>query len=117
MKNSFQLKVSLGVTVVAALILGACSTSAPPAPGKVIQSQRSGDLVIDLHNEKGELAQGQNTFLLIFRSASKSAPVDVGAVTVGASMAMPGMAPMTASIELQPAGRVGEYSGKGDFAI
>jgi hypothetical protein len=43
--------------------------------------------------------------------------VDVSTVTVGSSMAMPGMAPMTAPIELEPAGSTGQYSAKGDFVM
>ncbi len=32
-------------------------------------------------------------------------------------MAMPGMAPMTAPIELEPAGSLGQYVAKGDFPM
>ena len=104
----------LGLAVL--LLLSAC-TSAPPAATKEIQTERTKDLAISLMSEKGELTMGQNRFIVAFRSASTNQPVDVGTVTVGSSMAMPGMAPMTAPIELEPAGTKGQYAAKGDFAM
>ena len=98
------------------LFLSACN-SAPPAAAKEIQTERTKDLAISLLSEKGELAMGQNRFIVSFRSAANSQPVDAGTVTVGSSMAMPGMAPMTAPIELEPAVITGQYAAKGDFAM
>ena len=98
------------------LFLSACN-SAPPAAAKEIQTERTKDLAISLMSEKGELAMGQNRFTVAFRSTSNNQPVDVGTVTVGSSMAMPGMAPMTAPIELEAAGTPGQYAAKGDFAM
>ncbi len=108
--------ICLGALALATLILGACK-SAQVAETKEIQTQRTKDLAIVLLNEKGELAMGQNRFIIAFRSAADNKPVDVGMVTVGSSMAMPGMAPMTAPIELEPAGTTGQYVAKGDFAM
>ena len=98
------------------LFLNACS-SAPPAATKEIQTERTRDLVISLMSEKGELAMGQNRFVVAFRSTVDNQPVDAGTVTVSSSMAMPGMAPMTAPIELEPAATTGQYAAKGDFAM
>jgi hypothetical protein len=114
MKNR-RTYICLGTLTLATLILGACKSATVPET-KEIQTQRTGDLIIALLNEKGELAMGQNRFIIAFRSASNQ-PVDVGTVTVGSSMAMPGMAPMTAPIELEPAGTTGQYAAKGDFAM
>jgi hypothetical protein len=100
----------------AALMLGGCKRTAV-AETKEIQMQRTKDLIIVLLNEKGELAMGQNRFIIAFRSTSNNQPIDVGTVTVGSSMAMPGMAPMTAPIELEPAGTTGQYAAKSDFAM
>lgn len=108
--------IGLGALALATLLLGACSKPAA-SEAKQIQTQRAQDLVIALLNEKGELAMGQNRFIIAFRSASNNRPVDVGTVTVGSSMAMPGMAPMTAPIELEPAGTTGQYAAKSDFAM
>ena len=109
-----KLTTCLGLTGL--LLLSAC-TSAPPAAAKEIQTERTKDLAISLMSEKGELAMGKNQFIVTFRSAASNEPVDVGSVTVSSAMAMPGMAPMTAPIELEPAGAKGQYTAKGDFAM
>ena len=108
--------ICLGAVALATLILGACKGTAV-VETKEIQTQRTKELTIALSNEKGELVMGQNRFTIAFRSAADNKPLDVGTVTVGSSMAMPGMAPMTAPIELEPAGAIGQYSAKGDFAM
>ena len=108
--------IGLGALALAAFVLGGCSK--PTAPeAKEIQTQRAQDLVVTLLNEKGELAMGKNSFVIAFRSARDNQPVDAGTVTVSSSMAMPGMAPMTAPIELESAGATGQYAAKGDFAM
>ena len=107
--------IGLGAVTLAALALAACKSNAV-AETKEIQTVRTPDMVIALLNEKGEMAMGQNRFVIAFRSANNQ-PIDVGSVTVGSSMAMPGMAPMTAPIELEPAGSTGHYAAKGDFAM
>ena len=103
-------------TCLCLVLLSACN-STPPAAAKEIQTERTKDLAITLMSEKGELAMGQNRFIVAFRSASTNQPVDVGTVTMSSAMAMPGMAPMTAPIELEPAGTKGQYAAKGDFAM
>jgi hypothetical protein len=109
-------KCGLALLTLAALVLGACKSASAP-PTKQIESHKAGDVVISLSNEKGELAQGQNSFVIAFRSANNNQPVDAGKVTVEASMSMPGMAPMTAPIELEPMGETGKYAVKGDFGM
>ncbi|MEO5923808.1 MAG: FixH family protein [Bryobacteraceae bacterium] len=102
--------------VLGVFLMAACKTTAV-VQTKEIQTQRAGDTVIALLNEKGELAMGKNQYILAFRSASNNEPIDVGAVTLGAAMAMPGMAPMTSTVELEPAGAKGQYAVKSDFAM
>ena len=108
--------ISLCALALATMMLGGCK-SAAVAETKEIQTQRTKDLTIVLINEKGELAMGQNRFVIAFRSVGNNQPVDVGAVTVSSAMAMPGMAPMTAPVELEPAGSTGQYTAKSDFAM
>ena len=98
----------------AAVLLGGCAST--PSPSKEITSQRANDLVVSLINETGGLTQGQNRFVIAFRSAAGGQPVDVGKVSVSSTMPMPGM-PMSAGIELSPAGETGKYLAKGDFAM
>lgn len=97
------------------LLAAACTTGNAPAVKEVV-SHRTGDLVISLLSASGDLAQGQNDFVIAFRT-SNNQPFDAGTVSVSASMAMPGMTPMTAPVELQPADKKGEYALKGDFAM
>ena len=108
--------IGLGMLALAGLILGGCKSTASTGT-KEIQAERTKDLTIVLLNEKGELAMGQNRFVIAFRSPGDDKPIDVGTVTVGSSMAMPGMAPMTAPIELESAGSTGTYTAKSDFAM
>ena len=109
---------SVAAALFAASVLTACtSTSAPPVLTKEIESHRAGDLVIALQSVKGEMTQGENDFVVEFRSAANNRPVDAGTVTVSASMAMPGMTPMTAVLELKRLGQVGRYAVKGSFGM
>ena len=116
MKTNHKSSISLAALALAALALGACKSASAPEV-KLIESHTAKDLEISLLSEKGELAQGQNRFFLEFRSASDKKPADVGSVPFSSSMAMPGMAPMTAPLELEPAGGTGRYAVKGDFAM
>jgi hypothetical protein len=116
MKNKIGINIGVGGVIVAVLLLGGCNSASAPAT-KEIESHSAGDVVISLANEKGELSQGQNSFVIGFRSASKNGPVDPGKVTVESSMAMPGMAPMTAPIEIESTGKTGQYTVKGDFGM
>ena len=116
MNQRLRTYLGLGILALAAMYLTACNSS-QPVETKPIESQREGNLVVSLLNEKGELAQGQNRFVVWFRSVGDNQFVNVGSVTVSSSMAMPGMAPMTAPIELESAGSPGQYIGKGDFAM
>jgi len=109
------MNIGIGRLIVAAVVLSACNSNAPAT--KEIESHTAGDMVITLSNEKGELAQGQNTFVIAFRSASTNQPVDAGTIMLSASMAMPGMAPMVAPIEIAPAGKPGQYAVKADFGM
>jgi hypothetical protein len=111
-----NVRTNLSALALGLLMLAGCKTSAV-SEAKEIQTEKTKDLAVSLLNEKGELAMGQNRFIVAFRSAGTNEPVDVGTVSVGSSMAMPGMAPMTAPIELEPGAAKGQYSAKGDFSM
>ena len=113
MKHISRKQFYLGAVV---LVLAGCA-SKKAADVKEIESHRAQDLTISLLSEAGELNQGENRFLIAFRKADDNKPVDAGSVTVSASMAMPGMSPMTAPIELQPSGETGRYAIHGNFAM
>lgn len=104
-------------TLSAALLLAACrSGGAGGGELKEIAAQDVGSLRVVLLSPGGDLAQGDNQFRIAFRTAAGE-PVDVGSVSMSSSMAMPGMAPMVAPIELAPAGQTGQYVVKGTFAM
>jgi hypothetical protein len=93
-------------------------TAAPraEAAGAVLQTVRSGDLVVTLSNASGQLHQGGNAFRIEFRSAGTNRLVDVGTVGLNAAMTMPGMA-MTGTMSVVPAGHPGVYEATGDFGM
>src|ERR1700757_1522133 len=61
-----------------------------------IATQTAKDVVVTLKSESGTWGQGKNAFAIEFTSAKDKQPLDVGKVTLSASMPMPGMAPMIA---------------------
>ena len=104
----------IAVIAVAAGLVGAGFATAWSAELKVMQTQKSKDAVIVLMSETGQWKPGKNAFVLDFKSPSGQ-PLDVGKVALGASMAMPGMAPMVAGATLSPDKAPGRYLGTIDF--
>ncbi|HEY6361059.1 MAG TPA: CusA/CzcA family heavy metal efflux RND transporter, partial [Vicinamibacterales bacterium] len=108
------------VVVVGALAAGAWWIRSRPAavdgPGTVLETVRTGDLVITLSKADGALRQGLNRFRIEFRSARTNELVDVGAVQLGAAMTMPGMV-MTSPITIAPAGQPGVYDATGEYTM
>ena len=102
------------IALVGGLFAGGFTTTAWSAELKVMQTQKTKDAVVTLKSETGQWKPGKNTFVLEFTSPSGQ-PLDVGKVTLGASMAMPGMAPMVAGATLSPDKAPGRYLGTIDF--
>jgi len=102
------------VALVGGLFAGGFTTTAWSAELKVMQTQKTKDAVVTLKSETGQWKPGKNTFVLEFTSPSGQ-PLDVGKVTLSASMAMPGMAPMVAGATLSPDKAPGRYLGTIDF--
>ncbi len=105
--------------IAAALLLGGWwlwSRQAGPERGVVLETVRSGNLVITLFNPQGELRQGGNRVVIEFRSAATHQLVDVGAVRLGGSMTMPGMA-MASQTTITPAGQPGVYGATAEFGM
>ena len=82
---------------------------------KVIQTQKTKEMVITLKSESGQWKQGKNSFALEFTSAKDGKPVDPGKVSLSTSMTMTGMAPMIAGATLAPDKTPGRYLGSIDF--
>ena len=105
---------------ISVLVLGSLLVvvgAVPPAQSeeKVIQTQKTKDVVITLKSESGQWAQGKNAFVVEFTSAKDQKPVDAGKVTLSTSMAMPGMAPMIAGATVTPDKTRGRYLGTVEF--
>lgn len=101
--------------VLGALILTGLGATVASAAAKVIATHKTRDLQITLSSESGQWAPGDNAFVLEFASAKTRQPVDVGTVSLSASMAMPGMAPMVTGATLSADKTPGRYIGKISF--
>jgi hypothetical protein len=101
----------MAIEITAVLLLAGTAQSAE----KVIQTQKTKDVVITLTSESGQWKPGKNGFALAFTSAKDKQPVDVGKVCLNTSMAMTGMAPMIAGATLSPDKTPGRYLGSIDF--
>ena len=100
----------------AVLLTGRLVGAAWSADMKVIQTQKTKDVVITLMSDSGQWKPGRNSFALEFTSAKDKQPVDAGKVTLNTSMTMPGMAPMIAGATLNPDKVPGRYLGTIDLA-
>jgi len=97
--------------VITAVLLAGTAWSAD----KVIQTQKTKDVVITLMSESGQWKPGKNSFALEFTSAKDKQSVDAGKVSLSTSMAMTGMAPMIAGATVSPDKTPGRYLGSIDF--
>ena len=99
------------IVITGVLLLAGTAWSAE----KVIQTQKTKDVVITLKSESGQWKKGKNSFALEFTSAKDKQPVDVGKVSLSTSMAMTGMAPMISGATVSPDKTPGRYLGSIDF--
>lgn len=106
----------VAVTLGAVLLTGGLADAAWSADMKVIQTQKTKDVVITLMSDSGQWKPGKNSFVLEFTSAKDKQPVDAGKVTLNTSMTMTGMSPMIAGATLNPDKVPGRYLGSIDFA-
>ena len=83
--------------------------------GRVVQTVRTGDLDVVLLSPSGSLTVGRNKFAIEFRAVSGGL-VDVGAVTAGATMGMPGMT-MSGNLQVTGSGVPGRYAVTADFGM
>jgi hypothetical protein len=99
-----------GMLCLAGTLAGVASSA-----DKVIQTQKTKDVVITLKSEAGQWKQGKNSFALEFTSSKDQKPVDAGKVSLSTSMVMSGMAPMIAGATLAPDKVPGRYLGTIEF--
>lgn len=102
------------VVMVVATLLAACGRQ--DAPLKELQRAKSGSMDIVLLSSNDAIRQGKDTVVLEFRNAS-AALVDVGTVTVNATMTMAGMAPMIGDGVVTPSATKGRYDVATDLSM
>ena len=90
------------------MMVAACGTAQPPVALKEVQRVRSGAIDVVVLSPTGALAQGKSAFVLEFRGADGTL-LDVGTVTVTATMVMAGMAPMFGESTVAPGDVKGRY--------
>jgi len=95
------------LSIVVVIFVTACGGSGD-APLKEMQRVKSGPMDIVLLSPADAIKQGKGTFVVEFRDAG-GALVDVGMVTVAASMPMSGMAPMFGDCVVAPTATKGRY--------
>jgi hypothetical protein len=107
------------VVLISAFTLAGCSqkNQIDISQLKIVETKRVGNLDIQLYNSAGQFKQGKNEFVIAFRSARSQELVDLGNVNVGSTMAMPNMAPMSGSVELNKTDTPGLYRATGDFGM
>jgi hypothetical protein len=107
---------SLTALALAALLWIGCGGAGETAPLKEVGRVHSGDLDIVLLSAGDSLRRGKGTFVVEFHGAG-GALVDAGTVTVGASMSMPGMAPMFGDCMVTPTATKGRYDVSSDLGM
>ena len=83
---------------------------------KPAATKTAGKLTVVLLNKTGELAQGQNEFVVQFKD-DQGQPADVGDVQLGSNMSMPGMSPMSGDAEITQTKQTGIYKVTSNFAM
>ena len=107
---------SLVVTLLMVLAAAACGSSDQAAQLKELQRVKAGPLVVVLLAPGDAISKGKGSFAFEFRDAG-GALVDVGNVTVGAAMPMPGMAPMFGNCTVMPSATIGRYEVSSDLGM
>jgi YtkA-like len=104
------------LVILVMLMVSACGGSNRPAQLKQLQRVKAGPMDILLLAPGEAIKQGKGNFVLEFRDAGGNL-VDVGAVKVGASMPMPGMAPMFGECMVTPSATKGRYEVATDLGM
>jgi hypothetical protein len=105
------------VTVAAIALMAclACGRGEQGVPLKELQRAHSGTLDVVLLSDGESIKRGKGSYVIEFRDGSGL--VDVGTVTVSASMPMPGMAPMFGDNSVTPSPTKGRYNVASDLGM
>jgi hypothetical protein len=103
-------------SILTALLLSACGRGDPAVPLKELQRAHSGSVDVVMLSDSDALRQGKGLVVLEFRDGAGTL-VDVGTVTVNATMTMPGMAPMFGDNSVKPTDTKGRYEVATDLGM
>jgi len=106
---------SLAATLVITFVT-ACDGGGQTAQLKELQRVKAGSMEVVLLAPGDSIKQGKGSFVLEFQDADGNL-VDVGTVMVGASMPMPGMAPMFGECLVTPSPTKGRYEAVTDLGM
>jgi YtkA-like len=107
---------SLAVTLLMLCAAAACGGADQTAQLKELQRVKAGTLDVVLLAPGDAIKQGKGSFVLEFRDAGGGL-TDVGSVTVGAAMPMPGMAPMFGNCTVMPSPIKGRFEVSSDLGM
>jgi hypothetical protein len=101
------------ITLTPLVFLSGCD--APPPESRLVQEQRSGNVMVSLFSDTGEVREDSNNFALEFRDAETNEPISVENLQIQASMPMPGMAPMFGDVSTNASTTPGRYEFTADL--
>jgi hypothetical protein len=104
------------VVILGLLLVAGCGGSDSTAQLKELQRVKAGPMDVVLLAPGDSIKQGKGSFVLEFQDADGNL-VDVGTVMVGASMPMPGMAPMFGECLVTPSPTKGRYEAVTDLGM
>jgi hypothetical protein len=94
-----------------------CACDRAPAEWHLVQDQRSGNTIVSLLSETGELRENSNDLVLEFRDVETGELKPVENVRVQATMPMPGMAPMVGDVSSPAVTAAGRYQFTAEFSM
>jgi hypothetical protein len=103
-------------SILAALLVTACGRGDQAVSLKELQRAHSGSVDVVMLSDSDTLHQGKGTVVVEFRDGAGKL-VDVGMVTVNATMTMPGMAPMFGDNSVKPTDTKGRYEVATDLGM
>jgi hypothetical protein len=104
------------IVLIFAATITACSGGQAAKPLKELQRAHSGSVDVVMLSDSDTLHQGKGTVVVEFRDGAGKL-VDVGTVTVNATMTMPGMAPMFGDNAVKQTDTKGRYDVATDLGM
>lgn len=98
----------MNVILILIYIIAVISFDKNPGNLKVVQQQRTGDIIVSVLNNAVNIQKGSDNFYIEFRNSSGNQLIDAGSVKANAMMQMNGIT-MSGNISVSPTGQTGRY--------